>query len=207
MTNEATFDNLEEAQGEARSYLEQQRRVGASLSVIIEEKAPDGTVVKHVVALSNPVTRPLGFGHLAPGSWPDEQWRAAPRRHRTGRQEQAECGFLRILAAERPRSQFPIYSWVSILVRHALFRCPLGEVRQVFPPSFVIPRGARPEGLILPQPHNGRARAARNAVPILPASAGASAMGTIYQLQRTNFQRHIQFVDMSVNFAGIELLP
>ncbi|MFZ2108585.1 MAG: hypothetical protein WAV18_24985 [Roseiarcus sp.] len=50
MTNEATFDNLEEAQAEARSNLEQQRRVGASLSVIIEEKAPDGTVVKDVVA-------------------------------------------------------------------------------------------------------------------------------------------------------------
>ena len=49
MTNEATFDNREEAQAEARSYLEKQRRVGASLSVIIEEKAPDGTVVKHVV--------------------------------------------------------------------------------------------------------------------------------------------------------------
>ena len=46
----ATFDNLEEAQAEARSYLEQQRRAGASLSVTIEEKAPDGTVVKHVVA-------------------------------------------------------------------------------------------------------------------------------------------------------------
>ena len=50
MKNEAMFDSLEEAQAEARSYLEQQRRVGASLSVIIEEKAPDGTVVKHVVA-------------------------------------------------------------------------------------------------------------------------------------------------------------
>ena len=50
MANEATFDNLEEAQAEARSYLEQQRRTGASLSVTIEEKAPDGTVVKHVVA-------------------------------------------------------------------------------------------------------------------------------------------------------------
>jgi hypothetical protein len=50
MTNEATFDSLEEAQAEARSYLEQQRRVGAALSVTIEEKAPDGTVVKHVVA-------------------------------------------------------------------------------------------------------------------------------------------------------------
>ena len=55
--------------------------------------------------------------------------------------------------------------------------------------------------------NKGRARAARDAVPILTASAGASAMGAIYQLQRTNFQRHIQFVDMSVNFAGIELLP
>src|ERR1700689_4275475 len=50
MANEATFDNLEEAQTEARSYLEQQRRVGASLSVAIEEKAPDGTVVNHGVA-------------------------------------------------------------------------------------------------------------------------------------------------------------
>jgi hypothetical protein len=50
MTNEATFDSLEETQAEARSYLEEQRRVGASLSVTIEEKAPDGTVVKHVVA-------------------------------------------------------------------------------------------------------------------------------------------------------------
>ena len=50
MANEATFDNLEEAQAEARSYLEQQKRAGASLSVIIEEKAPDGTIVRHVVA-------------------------------------------------------------------------------------------------------------------------------------------------------------
>ena len=50
MTNEVTFDSLEEAQAEARSYLEQQRRVGASLSVTIEEKGPDGTVVKHVVS-------------------------------------------------------------------------------------------------------------------------------------------------------------
>jgi len=50
MANEAPFDKLEEAQAEARSYLEQQRRSGASLSVTIEEKAPDGTVVNHIVA-------------------------------------------------------------------------------------------------------------------------------------------------------------
>ena len=50
MANEATFDNLEEAQAEARSYLERQREAGASLSITIEENAPDGTVVKHVVA-------------------------------------------------------------------------------------------------------------------------------------------------------------
>jgi hypothetical protein len=50
IANEAPFDKLEEAQAEARSYLEQQRRSGASLSVTIEEKAPDGTVVNHVVA-------------------------------------------------------------------------------------------------------------------------------------------------------------
>ena len=50
MTNEATFDSLEEAQAEARSYLELQRRVGAALSVTIEEKTPDGTVVKHAVS-------------------------------------------------------------------------------------------------------------------------------------------------------------
>jgi hypothetical protein len=50
MTNEATFDSLEEAQAEARSYLERQSQAGASPSVTIEEKAPDGTVVKHVVA-------------------------------------------------------------------------------------------------------------------------------------------------------------
>jgi hypothetical protein len=50
MTNEATFDNLAEAQAEARSYLERQREAGASLSVTIEEKAPDDTVVKYVVA-------------------------------------------------------------------------------------------------------------------------------------------------------------
>ena len=50
MANEATFDNLEEAQAEARSYLERQRKAGASLNVAIDEKAPDGTVVKHVVA-------------------------------------------------------------------------------------------------------------------------------------------------------------
>ena len=49
MANEATFDNLEEAQAEARSYLERQRQAGASLNVAIEEKAPDGTVVKHGV--------------------------------------------------------------------------------------------------------------------------------------------------------------
>jgi hypothetical protein len=49
MTNEATFDSLEEAQAEARSYLERQRAAGASLNVAIEEKAPDGTVVKHGV--------------------------------------------------------------------------------------------------------------------------------------------------------------
>jgi hypothetical protein len=53
MANGATFDSLEEAQAEARSYLEQQRRVGASLRVTIEETAPDGTVVKHVVAQPN----------------------------------------------------------------------------------------------------------------------------------------------------------
>ncbi len=50
MTNEAAFDSLEEAQAEARSCLARQRQAGASLSVEIEEKAPDGTVVKHVVA-------------------------------------------------------------------------------------------------------------------------------------------------------------
>ena len=50
MTNEATFDNLEEAQAEARTYLERQRQAGASLSVIVEETEPDCTVVKHVVA-------------------------------------------------------------------------------------------------------------------------------------------------------------
>jgi hypothetical protein len=33
MANETTFDSLEEAQAEARSYLEQQGRAGASLSV------------------------------------------------------------------------------------------------------------------------------------------------------------------------------
>ena len=48
MANEATFDNLEEAQAEARSYLERQRKAGASLNVAIEEKAPDG-IVKHGV--------------------------------------------------------------------------------------------------------------------------------------------------------------
>ena len=47
MANEATFDNLEEAQAEARSYLERQRQAGASLSVAIEESTPDGSVVKH----------------------------------------------------------------------------------------------------------------------------------------------------------------
>jgi hypothetical protein len=50
MTNEAPFDSLKEAQAEARNYLERQRQAGASLRVTIEEKAPDGTVVKHVVA-------------------------------------------------------------------------------------------------------------------------------------------------------------
>ena len=52
MANEATFDNLEEAQAEARSYLERQRAAGgpgASLSVAIEESTPDGSVVKHGV--------------------------------------------------------------------------------------------------------------------------------------------------------------
>jgi hypothetical protein len=49
MSNEATFDSLEEAEAEAHSYLERQREAGASLSVTIEEKAPDGTVVKHGV--------------------------------------------------------------------------------------------------------------------------------------------------------------
>jgi hypothetical protein len=50
MTNEATFDSLEEARAEARSYLERQRRSGgpgASLRVTIEELAADGSVVKH----------------------------------------------------------------------------------------------------------------------------------------------------------------
>jgi hypothetical protein len=32
------------------SYLERQRQLAASLSVTIEEKAPDGTFVKHVIA-------------------------------------------------------------------------------------------------------------------------------------------------------------
>jgi hypothetical protein len=50
IANEATFDNLEEAQAEALTYLERQRLDGASLRVTIEETAPDGTVVKHVVA-------------------------------------------------------------------------------------------------------------------------------------------------------------
>jgi hypothetical protein len=50
MANEATFDSLEEAQAEARTYLERQRQAGAPLRVTIEERAPDGTVVKHVVA-------------------------------------------------------------------------------------------------------------------------------------------------------------
>ena len=50
MANEATFDNLEEAQAEARSYFERQREAGASLSVTIEEEAPDGSVVKHFIA-------------------------------------------------------------------------------------------------------------------------------------------------------------
>jgi hypothetical protein len=49
MANEATFDNLEEAQAEARSYLARQSQAGASLRVEIDEKAPDGTVVKHGV--------------------------------------------------------------------------------------------------------------------------------------------------------------
>ena len=50
MTNEATFDNLEEAQAEALTYLERQRLDGASLHVTIEELRTDGSVVKHVVA-------------------------------------------------------------------------------------------------------------------------------------------------------------
>jgi hypothetical protein len=52
MNNEATFDSLEEAQAEARSYLEQQRQAGgpgASLYAMIEETTPDGSVVKHAV--------------------------------------------------------------------------------------------------------------------------------------------------------------
>jgi hypothetical protein len=49
MANEATFDNLEEAQAEARSYLERQRQAGASLRVTVEESTPDGSVVRHAV--------------------------------------------------------------------------------------------------------------------------------------------------------------
>ena len=49
MSNEATFDSLDEAQAEARSYLERQRQAGASLHVTIEESTPDGSVVKHSV--------------------------------------------------------------------------------------------------------------------------------------------------------------
>ena len=50
ITNEATFDSLEEAQAEALTYLERQRLDGASLHVTIEESTTDGSVVKHVVA-------------------------------------------------------------------------------------------------------------------------------------------------------------
>ena len=49
MANEATFDNLEEAEAEARSYLERQRQAGAPLSVVIEETEVDGSIVKHVI--------------------------------------------------------------------------------------------------------------------------------------------------------------
>ena len=63
------FDNLEEAQAEARSDLEQQRRAGALLNVIIEEKESDGTVVTHVVALSNPARCPQTNGRrVAPAA-------------------------------------------------------------------------------------------------------------------------------------------
>jgi hypothetical protein len=57
MANEATFDNLEEAQAEARSYLERQRAAGgpgALLRGTIEELAADGSVVKHVITQANP---------------------------------------------------------------------------------------------------------------------------------------------------------
>ena len=47
MSNEATFDSLEEAQAEARSYLERQRQAGASPGVSRRRRR---MVVKHIVA-------------------------------------------------------------------------------------------------------------------------------------------------------------
>jgi hypothetical protein len=52
LTNDATFDNLEEAQAAAREYLTSQRQLGGPgvpLRVSIEETRPDGSVVRHSV--------------------------------------------------------------------------------------------------------------------------------------------------------------
>jgi hypothetical protein len=51
IANEAAFDNLEEAQAEAHSYLEQQRKAWrVARRHNREEGAGDGTVAKHVIA-------------------------------------------------------------------------------------------------------------------------------------------------------------
>jgi hypothetical protein len=52
LSEEATFDTLDEAQAAAREYLERQRREGGSgvpLRVVVEETRPDGSVAKHSV--------------------------------------------------------------------------------------------------------------------------------------------------------------
>lgn len=52
LSEEATFDTLEEAQAAAREYLERQRQEGGSgvpLRVAVEETRPDGSVAKHSV--------------------------------------------------------------------------------------------------------------------------------------------------------------
>jgi hypothetical protein len=51
------------------------------------------------------------------------------------------------------------------------------------------------------------ARALHNLVPILTPIPGTGAVETVHQLQRAQIQRHIQFVDMPVDFNGFELLP
>jgi hypothetical protein len=76
IANEAAFDNLEEAQAEAHSYLEQQRKAGASLGVTIEKKAQEMARSRSTLSPSRTPSSPA-LPETAASLWASAKYRAS----------------------------------------------------------------------------------------------------------------------------------